>query len=54
MVKWVMVGHDALTAAEAEVPDAQRLTGARDAWTGQEQLLQDMQKCNICDGIWLV
>ena len=26
MVKWVMVGHDALTAAEADVPEAQRLT----------------------------
>jgi ABC-type branched-subunit amino acid transport system substrate-binding protein len=28
MVTWVMVGHDALTAAEAAVPDAQRLWGA--------------------------
>ena len=38
MVKWVMVGHDALTAAEAAFPDAQRLTPARDAWTGQEKI----------------
>ncbi len=43
MVKWVMVGHDALTAAEADVPDAQRLTPARDAWTGHEQRWQDIQ-----------
>jgi hypothetical protein len=50
MVKWVMVGHDALTAAEAQVPDAQRLTLARDAWTGQEQRLQDMQQYLRRDG----
>jgi alkylhydroperoxidase/carboxymuconolactone decarboxylase family protein YurZ len=43
MVTWVMVGHDAWTAAEADVPAAQRLTPARDAWTGQEQRWQDMQ-----------
>lgn len=50
MVKWVMVGHDALTAAEADVPDAQRLTPAREAWTGQEQRLQDMQQYLRRDG----
>ena len=50
MVKWVMVGHDALTAAEADVPDAQRLTPTRDAWTGQEQRLQDIQHSLRLDG----
>jgi hypothetical protein len=50
MVKWVMVGHDALTAAEADVPEAQRLTPARDAWTGQEQRLQDIQQYLRRDG----
>jgi alkylhydroperoxidase/carboxymuconolactone decarboxylase family protein YurZ len=45
-----MVGHDALTAAEADVPDAQRLTPARDAWTGQEQRLQDIQHYLRRDG----
>src|SRR5262249_2461892 len=43
MVKWVMVGHDALTAAEADVPEAHRLTPARDAWTSQDQRLPDLQ-----------
>jgi alkylhydroperoxidase/carboxymuconolactone decarboxylase family protein YurZ len=50
MVKWVMVGHDALTAAEADVPEAQRLTLTRDAWTGQEQRLQDIQHYLRRDG----
>jgi hypothetical protein len=50
MVKWVMVGHDTLTAAEADVPDAQRLTPAREAWTGQEQRLQDIQQYLRRDG----
>ena len=50
MVKWVMVGHDALTAAEADVPEAQRLTPAREAWTGQEQRLQDIQQYLRRDG----
>ena len=50
MVKWVMVGHDALTAAEADVPEAQRLTLAQDAWTGQEQRLQDIQQYLRRDG----
>jgi len=50
MVKWVMVGHDALTAAEADVPDAQRLELAREAWTGQEQRLQDIQQYLRRDG----
>jgi len=45
-----MVGHDALTAAEADVPDAQRLQPARDTWTGQEQRLQDMQQYLRQDG----
>src|SRR3989442_2508252 len=42
--------HDALTAAEADVPDAQRLTPARDAWAGQEQRLQDIQHYLRRDG----
>lgn len=50
MVKWVMVGHDALTAAEAELPEAQRIELARDAWTGQEQRLQDIQHYLRRDG----
>src|SRR5262249_61718968 len=50
MVKWVMVGHDALTAAEAAVPEAQRLTLAREAWTEQEQRLQDIQQYLRRDG----
>src|SRR5882724_2314799 len=50
MVKWVMVGHDALTAAEAAVPDAQRLTPARAAWTGHEQRWQDIQPYLRRDG----
>src|SRR5262247_1556026 len=50
MVKWVMVGHDALTAAEADVPDTQRLTPAQDAWTGHEQRLQDIQHYLRRDG----
>jgi alkylhydroperoxidase/carboxymuconolactone decarboxylase family protein YurZ len=50
MVKWVMVGHDALTAAEAEVPDAQRLELTREAWTGQEQRLQDIRHYLRRDG----
>jgi hypothetical protein len=50
MVKWVMAGHDALIAAEADVPEAQRLTPARDAWTGQEQRFQDIQHYLRQDG----
>jgi alkylhydroperoxidase/carboxymuconolactone decarboxylase family protein YurZ len=50
MVKWVMVGHDALTAAEAELPEAQRIELARAAWTGQEQRLQDIQHYLRRDG----
>src|SRR4029453_1044495 len=50
MVKWVMVGHDELTAAEAAVPEAQRLPPAREAWTGQEQRLQDIQHYLRRDG----
>jgi hypothetical protein len=50
MVKWVMVGHDALTAAEADIPEAQRLALAQDAWTGQEQRWQEMQHYLRRDG----
>lgn len=50
MVKWVMVGHDALSAAEAAVPEAQRLALGRDAWAGQEQRLQDIQRYLRRDG----
>lgn len=50
MVKWVMVGHDALAAAEAEAPEAQRLNPARDAWAGHEQRWQAMQHYLRRDG----
>lgn len=50
MVKWVMVGHDALSAAEAAVPEEQRLALARDAWTGNEQRFQDIQHYLRRDG----
>jgi alkylhydroperoxidase/carboxymuconolactone decarboxylase family protein YurZ len=50
MVKWVMVGHDALSAAEAEVPETQRLTPDGNAWSGQEQRLQDIQHYLRRDG----
>jgi len=50
MVKWVMVGHDALAAAEADVPEAQRLELARNAWAGHEQRLQDIQQYLRRDG----
>src|SRR6266702_6751079 len=45
-----VIHHVALTAAEADVPEAQRLTPARDAWTGQEQRLQDIQHYLRRDG----
>ena len=44
MVKWVMVGHDALTAAEGEVPKSQRVDATKDAWDGQDQRFQDIQQ----------
>ena len=50
MVKWVMVGHDALTAAEAEVPEAQRVDATKDAWDGQDQRFQDIQQYLQRDG----
>jgi hypothetical protein len=50
MVKWVMVGHDALTAAEADAPEAHRLQLAQEAWSGQEQRLQDIQQYLRRDG----
>lgn len=50
MVKWVMVGHDALTAAEAEAPEVQRLALTRDAWSGQEQRLQEIHHYLQRDG----
>ena len=50
MVKWVMVGHDALAAAEADAPEAQRLELARDASTGHEQRLRDIQQYLRRDG----
>jgi alkylhydroperoxidase/carboxymuconolactone decarboxylase family protein YurZ len=50
MVKWVMVGHDALTAAEAEAPEAQRLQLARDAWAGPEQRWEEIQHYLRRDG----
>ena len=50
MVKWGMGGHDALTAAEAEVPEAQRVDATKDAWDGQDQRFQDSQQYLQRDG----
>ena len=50
MVKWVMVGHDALAAAEAEAPESQRADATRDAWSGQDQRFQDIQQYLQRDG----
>ena len=50
MVKWVMVGHDALTAAEAEVPEAQRVQATQDAWSDQEQRFEEIQQYLRQDG----
>lgn len=50
MVKWVMVGHDALTAAEGEVPESQRVDATKDAWDGQDQRFQDIQQYLQRDG----
>jgi alkylhydroperoxidase/carboxymuconolactone decarboxylase family protein YurZ len=44
MVKWVMVGHDALSAAEAAAPPEQRDSVSQDAWSGQEQRFEDIQQ----------
>ena len=50
MVKWVMVGNDALTAAEGEVPESQRVDATKDAWDGQDQRFQDIQQYLQRDG----
>ena len=50
MVKWVMVGHDALTAAEGEVPESKRVDATKDAWDGQDQRFQDIQQYLQRDG----
>jgi alkylhydroperoxidase/carboxymuconolactone decarboxylase family protein YurZ len=50
MVTGGMAGHDALTAAEADAPEAQRLPPARDAWPGQEQRWQAMPQYLRRDG----
>ena len=50
MVKWVMVGHDALTAAEGEVPESQRVDATKDPWDGQDQRFQDIQQYLQRDG----
>lgn len=50
MVKWVMVGHDALIAAEADVSEAERANLAREAWTHQEERFQEIQQYLRRDG----
>ena len=50
MVKWVMVGHDAVAAAEADVPEAQRLKPTGEASTGQEQRFQEIKQYLHRDG----
>ena len=50
MVKWVMVGHDAFAAAEADAPEAQRLESIRDAWGEQKQRFEDIQQYLRRDG----
>jgi len=35
MVKWVMVGHDAFAAAEAGIPESQRLKTAEGSQAAQ-------------------
>src|SRR5437899_9025378 len=45
-----MICHDRMPATEAKVPEEQRLTLPRDAWTGQEQRLQDIQHYLRRDG----
>ena len=50
MVKWVMVGHEAFTAAEADVPESQRLKPAREASPGQEQRFQEIKQYLRRDG----
>jgi alkylhydroperoxidase/carboxymuconolactone decarboxylase family protein YurZ len=50
MVKWFMVGHGAYTAAEADVPESQRLEAAKDGRVGQGQRFQEIQKYLLRDG----
>ena len=50
MVKRVMVGHDALTAAEGEVLESKRVDATKDAWDGQDQRFQDIQQYLQRDG----
>ena len=50
MVKWVMVGHDALTAAEGEVPESKRVDATKGAWDGQDRRFQDIQQYLQRDG----
>lgn len=50
MVKWVMVGYDAFTAAEADVPEAQRLSSAKAEWDAQGQRFEHMENYLLQDG----
>lgn len=50
MVKWVMVGHGAFTAAKADVPEAQRLKPAKEAWAGQEERFEEIKQYLSRDG----
>ncbi len=44
MVKWVMVGREALSAAEADVPESQHLKPTKEAWAGQEQRMEEIKQ----------
>jgi alkylhydroperoxidase/carboxymuconolactone decarboxylase family protein YurZ len=50
MVKWVMVGYEAYTAAEAAAPEEQRTQTERDAWAGQEQRFEEIKAYLFRDG----
>jgi alkylhydroperoxidase/carboxymuconolactone decarboxylase family protein YurZ len=50
MVKWVMVGHGAFRAAEADVPESQRLKAAKEAWAGQEERFEEIKQYLHRDG----
>jgi len=50
MVKWVMVGYDAYTAAESEVPASRTGAADADAWAGREQRFEEIKTYLRQDG----
>ncbi len=44
MLKWVMAGSLAFKAAEADVPESQRLRPVKEAWDGQEQRFEEIRQ----------